>query len=152
MLRTGLALATAAALLGAGATFAHAQQFGTEAEAKAMLNRAVAEMKKDETAAIAKFADKENKDFRDRDLYVFCWRMSDAFVTAHPNPQVAGTDMRNLKVKDDPLGQRLHDAAKEGTVSSVSYNFPKPGTTEPVPKESFVTRIGGQSCAVGYYK
>jgi hypothetical protein len=34
----------------------------------------------------------------------------------------------------------------------VDYNFPKPGTTESVPKESFVTRVGDQGCGVGYYK
>lgn len=34
----------------------------------------------------------------------------------------------------------------------MDYEFPKPGTTEPVPKESFVMRIGDQGCGVGYYK
>jgi hypothetical protein len=63
-----------------------------------------------------------------------------------------GTDVRALKVKDDPLGQRLFDQVKEGTVTTVDYNFPKPGTTEPVPKESYIIRIGGQGCGVGYYK
>ena len=152
MLRTGLASILAAGMLAASATFASAQQFGTAAEARAMLDRAVAEMKAGEAAAIAKFNDKDNKQFRDRDLYVFCWRMNDGVFTAHPNVQLAGTDMRNLKVKDDPLGQRIMAEAKEGVVSSVNYNFPKPGTAEPVPKETFVTRIGGQGCAVGYYK
>jgi signal transduction histidine kinase len=152
MFRTGLAMTFAAGMISASATFAAAQQFGTADEAKAMLGRAVTEMKANEAAAIAKFSDKENKDFRDRDLYVFCFRMSDGVFTVHPNPAVNGTDVRNLKVKDDLLGQKLFDAAKEGSVASVNYNFPKPGTTDPVPKESFVTRIGAQSCAVGYYK
>src|SRR5436190_11590119 len=98
MRKTGLAFILAAGMVAASTAFTAAQQFGTADEAKAMLNRAVAEMKKDEAGAITKFSDKENKDFRDRDLYVFCWRMSDGFVTVHPNPQVAGTDMRNLKV------------------------------------------------------
>jgi hypothetical protein len=34
----------------------------------------------------------------------------------------------------------------------VDYEFPKPGTTEPVAKESFVTRVGDLGCGVGYYK
>jgi hypothetical protein len=51
-----------------------------------------------------------------------------------------------------PLGEKVVAAMKEGTVSTVSYNFPKPGTTEPVPKESFVTQVGNQGCGVGYYK
>lgn len=152
MVRTGLAITIAAGMLAGSVTAISAQQFGTAAEARAMLDRAVLEMKANEAAAVAKFSDKDNKQFRDRDLYVFCFRMNDGITTTHPNPQLTGTDFRNLKVKDDPLGQRLFDAAKEGTVATVNYNFPKPGTTDPVPKETFVTRIGNQSCGVGYYK
>ena len=32
----------------------------------------------------------------------------------------------------------------EEGVATVDYNFPKPGTTEPLPKQSFVTRVGDQ--------
>ena len=150
--KTLLASALAAALLMAGAGLAAAQQLGTAAEAKAMLDRAVTELKAGEAAALAKFNDKDNKQFRDRDLYVFCFTMSDGKFTAHANPALMGTDVRALKVKDDPLGQRIFDQMKEGTVTTVSYEFPKPGTTEPVPKESYITRIGNQGCGVGYYK
>ena len=129
-----------------------AQQFGTAAEARAMLDRAVTELKSNEAAALAKFNDKENKQFRDRDLYVFCFNVSDGKFTAHPNPSIMGTDVRALKAKDDTLGQRLFDQVKEGTVTTVDYNFPKPGTTEPLPKESYIIRVGTQGCGVGYYK
>jgi hypothetical protein len=57
-----------------------------------------------------------------------------------------------LKFKGDPFGQRVFDAAKDANVATVDYDFPKPGTTEPVPKESFVTRVGDLGCGVGYYK
>ncbi len=95
---------TGAALL-ASATLAAAQQFGTADEAKAMLDRAATELKANEAAALAKFNDKDNKQFRDRDLYVFCFNTPDGKFTAHPNPSLMGTDVRALKVKDDPLGQ-----------------------------------------------
>lgn len=152
MKKTVCASALAVVALLWGIAFAAAQQFGTAAEAKAMLDRAVTELKAGEAAALAKFNDKDNKQFHDRDLYVFCFNISDGKFTAHPNPALMGTDIRALKVKDDPLGQKLFDQTKEGSVNSVNYNFPKPGTTDPVPKESFVTRAGGQGCAVGYYK
>ena len=152
MRKTVLALAMAAAALSWGAASAGAQQFGTAAEAKAMLDRAVTELKANEAAAIAKFNDKDNKQFRDRDLYVFCFNTSDGKFTAHPNPALMGTDVRALKVKDDALGQRIFDQVKEGAVTTVSYSFPKPGTTDPVPKESYITRVGTQGCGVGYYK
>lgn len=152
MNKTMLASGVAGAVLFASATLAAAQQFGTADEAKAMLDRAVTELKADETAALAKFNDKENKQFRDRDLYVFCFTVADGKFTAHPNPNLMGTDIRALKVKDDPLGERIFEQVKEGAVTSVSYNFPKPGTPDPVPKESYITRVANQGCGVGYYK
>jgi type II secretory pathway pseudopilin PulG len=147
-----LSSALAAAALLWGAALASAQQFGTAAEARAMLDRAITELKANQAAAIAKFNDKDNKQFRDRDLYVFCFNTSDGKFTAHPNPALMGTDVRALKMQNDPLGQRLFDQVKEGTVSTVSYSFPKPGTTDPAPKESYITRVGNQGCGVGYYK
>jgi hypothetical protein len=30
--------------------------------------------------------------------------------------------------------------------------WPRPGSTDPVKKVSYVTRVGDQVCAVGYYK
>jgi cytochrome c len=145
-------------LLAAGASvaltvFAYAQgQFGNAAEAKAMLEKAVAELKSNEGAALAKF-NKGEGGFKDRDLYVFCYDMASAKFTAHVNQSLLGTDIKALKEKDgSPLGEKVFSATKPGTISTVSYNFPKPGTTDPVPKESYVTQVGQQGCGVGYYK
>jgi signal transduction histidine kinase len=151
MLTAGLA-ATALLL---GSAVAVAQQSGTAAEARAMLDRGVAALKANPAAALAAFNDKGNKDDHDRDLYVYCYNMNDGKFTAHVNPALMGTDVRTLKFGDDALGQRIFDAIKngpEGTVTTVDYNFPKPGTTEAVPKQSFVTRIANEGCGVGYYK
>ena len=147
-----LALASVAILAAAPIAIA---QSGTGAEAKAMFDRAVAALKAGEGPALVAFNDKGNKDYHDRDLYVFCYDMSDGKFTAHPNDKLMGTDVRALKAGDDPLGQRIFDTIKnapEATVGTVDYKFPKPGTTEPLPKESYVTRIGNQGCGVGYYK
>jgi cytochrome c len=147
------ALATSALLWSAG--LVSAQSSGTAAEARAMLDNAVAALKANEATALAAFNDKSNTKFHDRDLYVFCYNMTDGKFTAHPNSAMMGTDVRTLKVKDDPLGQRIFDTINKssgGSVLTVDYNFPKPGTTEPVPKESFVTKVGNEGCAVGYYK
>ena len=136
-------------------SFAIAQQSGTAAEAKAMFDRAIAALKANEATALAAFNDKNNKDYHDRDLYVFCYNMTDGSFTAHVNAAMMGKDVRGIKSGDDPLGQRIFDTIKnapEGTVSTVDYKFPKPGTTEAVPKESYVTRIGNEGCGVGYYK
>jgi hypothetical protein len=156
MSRTLFAAALAALAFLWGAGFASAQQSGTAAEAKAMLDRAVAVLKTEfKATALSEFNDKNNKLFNDRDLYVFCVNMSDGKITASVNQAMIGTDARALKFKDDPFGQRIYDTLKgspEGSVATVDYNFPKPGTTESVPKESFMTRVGDQGCGVGYYK
>ena len=72
-----LTFALASVALLSGVAIAMAQQSGTAAEAKAMFDRAVAALKTNETAALAAFNDKSNKDYHDRDLYVFCYHMNE---------------------------------------------------------------------------
>ena len=153
--RTAFSL-TAMALLCGGVSLsgaALAQQFGSAADAKAMLTKAVVALQANQADALAKF-NKPDGGFRDRDLSVFCFESATGKFTAHVNQALLGTDTRALKEKDgSPLGQKVFDAAqKEGTINAVSYNFPKPGSTDPVAKESFVTKVANESCGVGYYK
>ena len=55
--------------------------------------------------------------------------------------------------KGNSFGADIYKAAtEEGKVNEVSYDFPKPGATEPSPKTSFVTKVGDLGCGVGYYK
>jgi hypothetical protein len=112
MSRSLFASALAALVLSWASGLAIAQQTGTPVEAKAMFDRAVAALKADKATALNEFNDKNNKQFHDRDLYVFCYNMSDGKFTAHPNPTLMGTDVRTLKFKDDPFGQRGYDALK----------------------------------------
>jgi hypothetical protein len=144
---TMCALACAAISL---AAMAFAQGIGTAAEAKAMLHKAVAAVKADKAKAIEMFKSGEGG-FKDRDLYVFCFNASDGIINAAP-PSVIGKDARTLKDKSGKAyGQELYDAAKEGTFTEVSYMFPKPGSDQPVPKHSFVTKVADQVCGVGYF-
>jgi signal transduction histidine kinase len=141
-----------AAVLIALASAAAQGQFGSAAEAKAMLEKAVAELKANEAAALAKF-NKGESGFKDRDLYVFCYDMTTGKFTAHVNQTLLGSDVKSLKEKDgSPLGEKVFNATKAGATNTVAYNFPKPGTSDPVAKESYVTQVGNQGCGVGYYK
>lgn len=128
---------------------AHAADFGTPAEARAMLDKAVAAVKADKAAALAQFTKGEGG-FKDRDLYPFCGG-PDGNFTAHPS--LVGKSMKDLKDKaGKALGTELYSSAKDGAVSEVAYAWPRPGSEQPVQKVSYVTRIGDQVCAVGYYK
>ena len=139
----------AVAVLAGFAFVAVAGEFGTAAEAKAMLDKAVAALKADKAGALAKFTKGEGG-FKDRDLYPFCGG-PDGNFTAHPT--LVGKSLKDLKDKTGkPLGEEIYKTAKEGKVSEVSYMWPRPGTTDPVAKVSYVTKVGDQVCAVGYYK
>ena len=125
---------------------------GTAAEAKAMLEKAIAAVKADKAKAITSF--KNGTDgFKDRDLYPFCFNISDGITQAAP-PSVLGKDVRTLKdAKGSAFGADIYKAADaEGKINEVSYEFPKPGATDPSPKTSFVTKVGDLGCGVGYYK
>lgn len=134
---------------------APASEFGTAQEARVMLERAIVVLKQDQNIAFAKFNRGEDG-FRDRDLYVFCFDTTTGIRHAHVVKELVGKDLRLTKETDgSPLGDKVFNAAnlvKEGEITAVSYNFPRPGSKEPVPKESFVTRVGRTGCGVGYYK
>jgi hypothetical protein len=151
-------IAAATILTLSSTAFAQQSQYGTADEAKAMLLKVVAAVKADKAKALNMF-NKGEGGFADRDLYPFCSNVSDGINVAISNPnakQLLGTDARNLK---DPtgkeFGKELYAAGQkpEGQISEVSYLFVRPGPdTKPVPKVSYVTRIGDIYCGVGFYK
>jgi hypothetical protein len=110
----------------------------------------------------AKTVDAINKGeggFLDRDIYPFCFNLSDGKIVAVASDnakQFLGTDIRALKDATGKVyGPELYDGAKEGQMTEVSYMFPKPGsdkTQTPVKKMSFVTAVVDLGCGVGYYK
>jgi hypothetical protein len=143
--------ATAAAL--SVATLAQGQ-FGTAAEAKAMLEKAVAAVKADKTKALAMF-NKGESGFKDRDLQPFCFDISDGKIVATTVPNLLGTDIRTLKDKNGKeFGKEGYQAAMEGKITETSsYMFPRPGTDPTLfEKVSFITKVADLGCGVGYFK
>ena len=108
---------------------------GTAAEAKAMLEKTVSAVKADK----AKTLDLINEGkggFLDRDLYPFCFNLSDGknVAVASPNSkQVLGTDVRTIKdATGKVFGPELYAAAHkpEGQITEVSYMWPRAGSTK----------------------
>jgi hypothetical protein len=125
-------------------------EFGTEKEAKSMLERAVTALKQNREKALEMF-NKGQGGFRDRDLYVFCANASDGVLTAHP--YLKGENLQDIVGKKGfPLGKEIMQTATEGEIKEVSYWWPRPGTDEPLEKHTFYTQVVGQNCGVGYYK
>ena len=122
-----------------------------------MLEKAVAAVKADKTKALDMF-NKGEGGFLDRDLYAFCFNVSDGKLVAVGNPnakQMIGRDERTAK---DPTGKmygrEIYAAAQqpEGQITEISgYLFPMMGSDTLAPKVSFVTKVGDLGCGVGYY-
>jgi hypothetical protein len=127
-----------------------AAQFGTEEDARAMLVKAVSALKENKAKALDMF-NKGESGFKDRDLYVFCANAADGVLTAHP--YLKGEHLQDIKGKKGfPLGPEIMRTATEGQMKIVTYWWPRPGSEEPLEKHTFYTRVGDQTCGVGYYK
>ena len=125
-------------------------EFGTEADAKALLEKAVAAVKENKEKALEMF-NKGEGGFKERDLYVVCANASDGVVTAHP--YLKGEHMQDIVGKKGyPVGKEIMQNATEGTVKEVTYWWPRPGSDKPLEKHAFYTKVRDQNCAVGYYK
>jgi hypothetical protein len=125
------------------------------AAAKAMLAKAVAAVKADKVNALDMF-NKGQSGFRDGDLYVFCVTTSDGKFVATGNPnskQLLGVDVKTVKDSNgDPIKLDRATQKSEGEITTIDYNFAKPGTIDkPVPKETYITRVDDLTCGVGYY-
>ncbi len=142
---------TAALAAWTSATRAQPSPFGTPAEARAMLDRAAAALRADRDRALAAF-NAGTDGFKDRDLYPFCIDARTELFSAHPT--LRGTNARTLQdaVGNDLGEQLLRAGAVEGRLNEAAYFFPRPGTTAPMPKLSYILRVGDQICGVGYYK
>ena len=153
-MRTAFRPVLAILLLVGATTAVDAQkpEFGTPAEAKAMLERTVVAMKADKAKTIERI-NKGDGAFKDRDLYPACSDLNGK-VTAHPDKTRIGMDRNTMKdAAGKPYGGEIMKAAKEGAINEVSYLFPRPGQDKtPVQKVAYVTRVGDQVCLVGYYK
>jgi hypothetical protein len=135
--------------LTAAVAAAPSTKFGAIDEAKAMLQRAIAEMKTDQSIAISKF-NHNDPGFRDRDLFVFCFDRKTAKFTAHE--ALVGWDVRKIR---DAAGRSIGDAmfatAKEGQLTEIVFSSPIPGTTTLASKLAYITAIGNQVCGVSAY-
>ena len=145
-------LLSAIALI-ACSTVAFANSGGTPAEARAMLDKTVAAVKADPARA---FFTINNGDMADRDLYPFCFKLSDGKFVAVGDRTMkkvfVGIDVRTLSTNGKMFGLDIYQGAKAGSVSEVNFQFFRPGVAGLSPETTFVTAVGSFGCGVGYYK
>ena len=131
--------------------------FGQSSEdaARAMLAKAVAAVRADKDKALDMF-NKGEGGFRDGDLTVACFNISDGKFVATGNPnskKYLGVDGRTFKDKDGS-SLRFDEISKkpEGQITVIDVQLPKPGPDgKAVPKENYATKVGDLICSVGYF-
>jgi signal transduction histidine kinase len=147
MKKTALAFAVAGLFVSLAAAAAGK---GTAAEAKALLDRAVAAVKADEAKALAAFNDPKGG-FVDRDLYVFCFDGNGKMSASGATPDRVGADARTFKGPDGrAIGQEM--VALFGKDTSIEYKWMNPATKQVGDKVTFLKPAGNQTCGVGAYK
>lgn len=146
-----VAMLACALALGAGPALAQDQS----AEAKAMVDKALAMVKeKGLDPALAAIGDK-NGPFVQGELYIFVGDIEKVANVVHPiNPNLVGKNYSGLK---DVNGKMFYlefvNAAKQGE-GWVEYAWPKPNEKTPSTKRSYVARVPNTNLffVCGFYK
>jgi cytochrome c len=125
---------------------------GTPAEAKAMLQQAVAHYNSvGRKQALADFTAKKSP-FADRDLYVACIGSDHRESANGGYPSLVGTSADAMKDADNkPLGRTIWDMASSKGEGSVEYRWHNPVSGKIERKVFFVQKVGDDACGVGAY-
>jgi cytochrome c len=147
-------LSGAALLLGALTLPAVAADKASANEAVAMVKKAVALVKSDgREKAFAAFADPANKDFHDRDLYIYVYDMNGLSLAHGANPKMVGKNLLNMKDNEGkPMIQEMVKVAKEKGSGWVDYQWPNPVTKAIEAKSGYVERVDDIFVGSGVYK
>ena len=127
---------------------------GSADEAVAMVKKAAAMIKSDgKEKAFAAFADPANKDFHDRDLYVFVYDLNGVNLAHGNNPKMVGKNLLELKDQEGkPLIREMVEVAKSKGKGWVDYKWPNPVTKSIEAKSSYVERVDDMLVGSGIYK
>lgn len=138
-----------ALLMICGVTAAHAAEFGTKEEAKAMAEKAAAYV--DEVGAQEAFKVFSSKDprFHDRDLYVLVFDDNGKCVAHGEKPALVGKTILHLKdVNGKELVKEIVSVQDEDWVT---YKWQNPATKTVQDKATYVIRRGEYVVGVGAY-
>ncbi|PYX93747.1 MAG: Cache domain family protein [Acidobacteria bacterium] len=129
-----------------------AAERGTPAEAKAMLQKAVAHYKEvGRKQALADFNAKKPP-FGDRDLYVVCLGPDHTIIANGGFPQYVGASADALKdANGKSVGKQGWEAASTKGEAAVKYQWINPVTHKMEPKITFFQKVGDDVCGVGAY-
>ena len=137
---------------------AAAAEFGTKAEAIAMVKRVQDQFRKEGAEATFKaVSDKSTKTYHDRDLYPFIYYLSGAQTgvnVAHgARPALIGKQLIDLKDQDGKYLIRDMIAIANGLGKGwYDYKWPNPINNKIEDKSSYVEKMGDYMVGVGIYR
>jgi signal transduction histidine kinase len=140
--------------LGLLAAPVYAADKGSANEAVAMVKKAVALIKSDgKEKAFAAFSDPANKDFHDRDLYIYVYDLNGVAVAHGVNPKLVGKNLLDMKDNEGkPMIQEMVKVAREKGNGWVDFKWPNPVTKAVESKSGYVERAGDLLVGSGIYK
>ncbi|MRR17341.1 MAG: histidine kinase [Deltaproteobacteria bacterium] len=132
---------------------AYAADFGTPAQAEAMVKKAVAEIKANgKQKAFAEISNPKGK-FVDRDLYVFVYDMNGKCVAHGFNQKMIGKDLIDMKDPDGKyyVKERIEISRTKGK-GWQDYKFTNPLTRRVEHKTAYVEKVDDVIVGCGVYK
>ncbi|WP_193170908.1 cache domain-containing protein [Nisaea nitritireducens] len=143
-------LLIAAAMLFTATMGATAADFASEAEAKAMAEKAAAHMKSAGVATAIKDFMVPGGDWHDRDLYVFVFDLKGITIAHGAKAALVGRDLTGLRDVDGK--QFIKEFLKVEDANWIDYKWQNPKTNAVEPKTSYVIRVADNVIGVGAYK
>ena len=133
---------------------ASAAEFGTRAEAVAMVQRVQKLFATAGAEATFKAVDdKSNPAFHDRDLYPFIYDLKGVCVSHGARPALIGKNLISLKDQNGVyLIQEMIALAKGPGNGWVDYKWPNPITNKIEDKASYIEKMGDYFVGVGVYR
>src|SRR5271169_2393193 len=128
--------------------------FGSKAEAVAMVKRVQDTFKaQGADAAFKAISDPSNKDFHDRDLYVFAYDMTGICVAHGARPALIGKNLIDIKDQNGKYLIREMVKTANGVGSGwIDYKWPNPLNNKIEDKSSYFEKMGDYFVGVGIYK
>jgi len=132
---------------------AFAGEYGTKAEAEAMVKKAVAYIKENgKEKAFAEFNNKKGK-FVDRDLYIMVYDMNGKALAHGANQKMVGKDFIDMKDPDGvPYVKERIEIAKTKGKGWQEYKFTNPVTKQIEPKIVYLEKYEDMIVCCGAYK
>lgn len=130
-----------------------AEEFGSAAEAQAMVDKGAAFLKaQGKEKALAEFSNPKGQ-FIDRDLYIIAYAL-DGTRLAHPyNAKLIGKSVADAVDFDGkPYGKEIVDLVKSKDKGWVDYKFTDPVTKKLADKSLFILKVGDIMLGCGIYK